>query len=97
MHRKLSLSQEKYIEQVLERFNNMQHAKLVSIPLPSHFNLCRKNCQYMEQEKKRCIQFLTLQIASLTYAMVSKIPYIFHAIRVVSRYLSNPRCLIAML
>lgn len=35
---KLRLSQEKYIERVLERFN-MKHAKPVSTPLAGHFKL----------------------------------------------------------
>jgi len=40
---KLTLSQSKYIENVLKRFN-MQNAKLVSIPLASHFKLSKEAC-----------------------------------------------------
>jgi len=40
---KLALSQSEYIEKVLKRFN-MQNAKLVSIPLASHFKLSKEEC-----------------------------------------------------
>lgn len=40
---KLWLSQEKYIERVLERFN-MKHAKPVNTPLATHFKLSKRAC-----------------------------------------------------
>ena len=40
--KKLWLSQEKYIERVLERFS-MKGANPVSMPLASHFKLSKKN------------------------------------------------------
>ena len=49
---KLWLSEEKYIEQVLERFN-MHNAKPVSTPLASHFKLCRQDCPHTKQEKEK--------------------------------------------
>lgn len=48
--KKLWLSQEKYIERVLERFN-MKHAKPVSTPLASHFKLSKRACSTTENEK----------------------------------------------
>ncbi|CAN0905823.1 Retrovirus-related Pol polyprotein from transposon TNT 1-94, partial [Linum grandiflorum] len=44
---KLWLSQEKYIERVLDRFN-MKNAKSVSTPLASHFKLSKKACPATE-------------------------------------------------
>jgi hypothetical protein len=40
---KLTLSQDEYIEKVLERFR-MQNAKLVSTPLANHFKLTKEMC-----------------------------------------------------
>ena len=58
--KKLWLSQEKYIERVLERFN-MKHAKPVSTPLGSHFKLRKKSCSSSKKEKKRhSINYLLL-------------------------------------
>ena len=42
-NRKLTLSQSEYIEKVLKRFN-MHNAKLVGIPLASHFKLSKEDC-----------------------------------------------------
>ena len=86
---KLWLSQEKYIERVLERFN-MHNAKPVSTPLASHFKLCRKDCPHTEQEKEEMSSIpYSSAIGSLMYAMVSTRPDIAHVVSVVSRYLSN--------
>uniref|UniRef100_A0A3Q7GP66 Reverse transcriptase Ty1/copia-type domain-containing protein n=1 Tax=Solanum lycopersicum TaxID=4081 RepID=A0A3Q7GP66_SOLLC len=49
--RKLWLSQEKYIERVLERFN-MKSAKPVSMPLASHLNLSKQMCPTTKEEKE---------------------------------------------
>ena len=49
--KKLWLSQEKYIERVLERFN-IKHAKPVSTPLGAHFKLRKKSCSLSKKEKK---------------------------------------------
>jgi hypothetical protein len=40
---KLTLSQDEYIEKVLERFR-MQNEKLVSTPLANHFKLTKEMC-----------------------------------------------------
>ena len=55
---KLTLSQSEYIEKVLKRFN-MQNAKLVSIPLASHFKLSKEVCPKTQEEM----------------AYMSKVPY----------------------
>ena len=49
--KKLWLSQEKYVGQVLERFN-MKHAKLVGTLLGGHFNLSKKYCPSSMKEKE---------------------------------------------
>ena len=70
--KKLWLSQETYLERILERFN-MQHAKPVSTPLPTLFKLSRKCCPVTKEEK---VEMSMISYAStvgfLMYAMVSK-------------------------
>ena len=46
---KLTLSQDEYIEKVLERFR-MQNAKLVSTPLANHFKLIKEMSPKTEEE-----------------------------------------------
>ncbi|PKI56044.1 hypothetical protein CRG98_023562 [Punica granatum] len=48
---KIWLSQEKYIEKILDRFN-MGNAKPISSPLASHFKLSSKQCPTSEKEKE---------------------------------------------
>ena len=50
--KKLWLSQERYVEQVLKKFN-MKDAQLVSMPLASHFKLIKRLCSTTDEEKKR--------------------------------------------
>jgi len=47
----LGLSQQKYIEKVLERFN-MKNSKPVSTPLAGHSKLSSKDCPTNEYEKE---------------------------------------------
>ncbi|KAH9300846.1 hypothetical protein KI387_012429, partial [Taxus chinensis] len=47
---KLTLSQEEYINKVLERFN-MQDAKPIGTPLAGHFKLSKEQCPKIEQER----------------------------------------------
>nr|KYP66486.1 Retrovirus-related Pol polyprotein from transposon TNT 1-94 [Cajanus cajan] len=84
---KLWLSQERYIERVLERFN-MKNAKPVITPLVGHFKLSKKSCPTI-REKMSTIPYSSA-VGSLMYAMVCTRPDIAHAVGVVSRYLSNP-------
>lgn len=87
---KLWLSQEKYIEKVLNRFN-MSNAKEVSTPLAGHFKLNIKQNPTSEKDKEdmKKIPYAST-VGSLMYAMVCIRPDIAHAVGVVSRYLSNP-------
>ncbi|CAN0919974.1 Retrovirus-related Pol polyprotein from transposon TNT 1-94 [Linum grandiflorum] len=87
---KIWLSQEKYIEKVLERFK-MSKAKAVSTPLAGHFNLSSKHCPTSEEEKEamKNVPYASA-VGSLMYAMVCTRPDIAHAFGVVSRFLSNP-------
>lgn len=89
--RKLWLSQEKYIERVLDRFN-MKHAKHVSTPLATHFKLIsKKACPTTKKEKKTMLSIpYSSVVGSLMYAMVCIRPDIVHAVGSVSRFLSNP-------
>lgn len=88
--KKLWLSQEKYVERVLERFN-MHNAKPVSTPLASHFNLSRKSCPTSQEEREDMAKIpYSSAVGSLMYAMVSTRPDIAHAVGVVSKFLSNP-------
>ncbi|PKI36676.1 hypothetical protein CRG98_042935 [Punica granatum] len=51
---KLWLSQEKYVEWVLERFN-MKQVKLVVILLANHFKLSRQSCPTIEEENEAMV------------------------------------------
>jgi Reverse transcriptase (RNA-dependent DNA polymerase) len=88
--KRLWLSQEKYIERVLERFN-MQGAKKVSCPLPNHLKLSKKLCPSTEKGKDEMSRVpYSSAVGSLMYSMVCTRPDIAHAVGVVSRFLSNP-------
>mgnify|MGYP007065655464 CR=1 FL=1 len=55
----------------------MQHVKPVSIPLASHFKLCRKGCRHTNQEKEEMSSFpCSLAIGSLMYVMANTRPNI---------------------
>ena len=87
--KKLWLSQEKYVEQILERFN-MKHAKPVGTPLGGHFKLSKKSCPSSMKEKENMVSVpYSSTIKSLMYAMVCTRPNIAHAIGVVSRFMVN--------
>jgi Reverse transcriptase (RNA-dependent DNA polymerase) len=58
--KRLWLSQEKYIERVLERFN-MQGAKEVSCPLPNHLKLSKKLCHQRRKKRMKCQECHTPQ------------------------------------
>ncbi|KAH0685102.1 hypothetical protein KY289_022854 [Solanum tuberosum] len=88
--RKIYLSQKKYIERVLERFN-MKNAKPVSTPLAGHMKLSKKMCLTVREEKESMAKVpYSFVVGSLMYAMVCTRPDIAHAVGVVSRFLDNP-------
>jgi hypothetical protein len=86
----LWLSQESYIEKVLNRFN-MSKAKSVSSPLASHLKLSSKQSLTSEKENEEIKKVpYASAVGSLMYAMVCTRPDIAHVVGVVSRFLSNP-------
>ena len=88
-NKKLWLSQERYIEKVLERFN-MSKAKAVCSPLAGHLKLSSKKCPTSEKDIKEVSKVpYAFAIGSLMYAMVCTRPDIAHAVGVVNRFLSN--------
>ena len=82
------MSQEKYVERVLERFN-MKNAKPVSTPLASHFfKLSRNSCSCTEEEKKAMeVIPYSSTVGSLMYVVVSTQPDIAHVVGTVIRFL----------
>ena len=88
-NKKLWLSQESYIEKVLERFN-MSKAKAVCSPLAGHLKLSLKQCSISEKYMKEMRKVPYASVVSiLMYAMVCTRPDIVHAVGVVSRLLTN--------
>lgn len=88
--KKIWLSQQKYIEKVLDRFS-MKEAKVVSTPLATHFKLSKNQCPSNEIEKLDMTKVpYASAVGSLMYAMVCTRPDIAHAVGTVSRFLSNP-------
>ena len=84
------MSQEQYIEKVLEHFK-MNQAKPVSSPLPSHFKLINKQSPSTDKEKEDMSKVpYASAVGSLMYAMVCIRPDIAHVVGVVSRFMSNP-------
>ncbi|KAL9249238.1 Retrovirus-related Pol polyprotein from transposon TNT 1-94-like protein [Drosera capensis] len=67
--KRLWLSQEKYVERVLKRFN-INGAKEVSCPLPSHLKLSKKMCPSTQKEKDEMSSVpYSSAVGSLMYAM----------------------------
>lgn len=88
--RLLWLSQERYLEKVLERFN-MHKSKPVSTPLAGHFKLSSKLSPTSEKEMKEMEKIpYSSAVGSLMYAMICTRPDIAYAVGVVSRFLANP-------
>ena len=86
---RLWLSQESYIEKVLERFN-MSKAKVVCSPLSSHLKLNSKQCPTSEKDMKEINNIPYASVfCSLMYAMLYTRPDIAHVVGVVSRFLTN--------
>ena len=74
--KRLWLSQEKYIEKVLERFN-MAKSKPVNTPLVGHFKLSSAQCPTSDEEQEGMKQIpYASAVGSLMYAMVCTRPEI---------------------
>ncbi|KAJ0726248.1 putative RNA-directed DNA polymerase [Helianthus annuus] len=88
----VTLSQEKYIGKVLERFGmNSEKTKPRNTPLGSHLKLTKEQCPRTEEEKADMARVpYASAVGSLMYAMVCTRPDIAHAVGVVSRFMSNP-------
>ena len=88
--RKLYLSQSKYIEKVLKRFD-MWDSKPVATPLAAHFKLSSSLApKTIEEESYMAKVPYSSAVGSLMYAMVCTRPDISHAVSVVGRYMANP-------
>ena len=87
---KLWLSQQKYVEKVLEKFS-MNNVKPVNVPLASHFKLSSILSPRADEEKQYMSHVpYANAVGNLMYAMVSTRPDISHAVGVVSRFMANP-------
>src|SRR5262249_12068973 len=86
---RLWLSQERYLEKVLERFN-MSKARPVYSPLAGHFRL--SSLQYpkseVDKDEMKKIPY-AFAIGNLMYSIVCTILDIAHDVGVVIYYLSN--------
>ena len=89
-NKKLWLSQDRYIEKMLQKFNR-DKAKPVSSPLAGHMKLCSSQCPTSKEDTDEMKKVpYVLAIGSLMYAMVCTRPDIAHAVRVISKFMSNP-------
>ncbi|GFS34607.1 hypothetical protein Acr_00g0034790 [Actinidia rufa] len=75
--KKLCLSQYKYVEWVLERFN-IKDAKLASTPLASHFKLSKSSCPSSKEEREEVeagpySSVLESLMSAMDAAMISKL------------------------
>jgi ATP-binding cassette subfamily B (MDR/TAP) protein 1 len=85
----LWLSQERYIEKVLERFN-MKDARSVTSPLAGHHKLSSEQCPSSKEEKEEMSRVpYQSTVGSLMYAMVCTRPNIAYVVGVVSRFMTN--------
>lgn len=87
--RLLSLSQETYINKVLERFK-MQDCRPIDSPIAKGEGLSRRLCPKTleEQERIKIVPYASA-VGSLMYAMMCTRPDICYAVGMVSRYQSN--------
>jgi len=87
---KLFLSQQRYIEKVLDRFN-MNDCKPVSTPLAAHFKLSSDLCPDTKEDMEYMSHVpYANAIGSLMYAMICTRPDLAYAVSMVSRYMHNP-------
>jgi hypothetical protein len=87
--RLIGLSQDAYIDQILNRFN-MQDSKKGFLPMSHNITLSKKQCPLDpdEQEKMRAIPY-ALTIGSVMYAMICTCPDVSYTLSAMSRYQSN--------
>ena len=86
----LKVSQAENVKKMLKRFN-MIVAKPVNVSLGNHFKLSEAQTPTIEDEKALMLEVSYASVVgSLMYAMFCTRPDIAQAMRVVSRYMSNP-------
>ena len=89
--RRLYLLQEKYIENVLQRYR-LASTHPVTSPLGAHFKLSKVDCPSTDED---CADMEKIPYASavgsLMYAMTSTRLDIMYAVSMVSWYMANPR------
>jgi len=86
---KLYISQKKYLEKVIDRFN-MGDCKSLSIPLAAHFKLSSNSSPTIEEEIEKTHVLYSSVVGSLMYAIAYTRPNLSHVISVVSRFMHNP-------
>ncbi|KAH9696398.1 hypothetical protein KPL71_023151 [Citrus sinensis] len=88
--RTLFLSQEKYVNKVLEKFG-MLNCKPVSTPMSAHFRLSSQQCPSTESEQTEMLKTpYASSVGCLMNAMVLTRPDLSYAVSLVSRFMSNP-------
>ena len=89
VQKKLWLSQQRYINKVLERFNK-QNSKPVTCPLNAQFKLSSKmsNVSSLEVTKMEQVPYASA-VGSLMYAMLCTRPDFCFVVGMVSRYQKN--------
>lgn len=88
--KKLWMSQEHYIERVLQRFK-MGSFKAVRTPITTHFKLIFNHSPSSEYEAfdMKHVPY-AFDMGSLMYAMVCIRPDVTHVVGTINRFLSNP-------
>ena len=85
----LFLSQETYIKRILERFN-MSDCKPMATPISKGQTLSLKMCPKTPEELKAMARVLySSAVGTLMYVMMCTRPYIYYAVRLMSKYQSN--------
>ncbi|KAK8506757.1 hypothetical protein V6N12_002201 [Hibiscus sabdariffa] len=88
--RKLWLSQQGYVEKVLDRFG-MSNAKPVSTPLANHFKLSSEHFPKTDKEIEEMTKVPYASVVGcLMYAMVCTRPDLAHVVGHVYKYMSKP-------
>ncbi|GBL60415.1 Retrovirus-related Pol polyprotein from transposon TNT 1-94 [Araneus ventricosus] len=86
----ITMSQSKYIENVLEKFN-MQDAKTVKTPLDPNVKLTKEMCPKTEAEKAEMSLYpYRSLIGSLMYLAICTRPDICHSVSYLSQFNENP-------
>ena len=85
----LYLSQEEYIDKVLQRFN-MTGGKALMTPLPSYVKLSKLDCPQSDEERAEMDKLpYASACGSLMYAMITTHLEFFFAMGAISKYMSN--------